>query len=73
MPRPSVIPVEQAARVRAAADVSEKTLRRYLAGVSVLGSTLRRITAALEAEGRADLVERRRALVHGQDAKSDAA
>lgn len=51
MPRPSVIPVPQAVRVREAADVSEKTLRRYLSGVSMLGSTVRRIEAALRAEG----------------------
>ncbi len=73
MPRPSVIPVEQALRVRTAADVCEKTLRRYMAGASVLGSTLRRIEAALRAEGREDIVGRRATRIREQDTKSAAA
>lgn len=53
MSRTSRLPLQpaQVEAVAAAADVSTKTLRRYLSGASVLGSTLRRITAALVAAG----------------------
>lgn len=59
MPRPSVAPSARISRVLSAADVSARTLRRYLAGVSVLGSTLRRIENALRAEGLENLIELR--------------
>jgi hypothetical protein len=55
MPRPSPpLTVAQLEAVAAAADVSTRTVRRYLAGASVLGSSLRRIRAALAVEGIAD-------------------
>jgi hypothetical protein len=73
MARPAAVPADVRARVSAAADVSEKTLRRYLAGVSVTASTLRRIGAALAAEGREDLIEGRAAKVREQSTKRAAA
>jgi hypothetical protein len=55
MPRPSPpLTVAQLEAVAAAADVSTRTVRRYLAGASVLGSSLRRIRAALASEGHPD-------------------
>lgn len=68
MPRPSVIPVPQAVRIQKMADVSEKTWRRYLAGVSVLASTMRRIEAALRAEGLERLIDARAEKVRANSA-----
>jgi hypothetical protein len=67
MPRPPVAPSAKISRVLSAADVSARTLRRYLSGVSVLGSTLRRIDAALRAEGLESLIELRAKRVRAQD------
>lgn len=47
--------------------MSEKTLRRYYHGVSVLGSTMRRIETALRAEGLERVIERRDALVRERE------
>lgn len=63
MPRPSILPADQLARVLAAADVSRKTLTRYLAGSSLHASSIRRITAALRAEDLERLVEQRAAKI----------
>jgi hypothetical protein len=64
MARPALLPPSQLSRVLLAADVSGRTLRRYLAGASLLGSSLRRIEAALRAEGLERLVQARAAKLH---------
>lgn len=58
MARPSGLPLAtpEIERAAAAADVSTRTLRRYLSGVSVLGSTARRIERALHDLGLAAAV-----------------
>ncbi len=45
------IPSADVARVATRADVSTKTVRRYLGGVRLLASTVRRVEAAMRAEG----------------------
>ena len=57
MPRPATMPADQRTRVLSAADVSRRTLRRYLAGEPLLASTMRRLDAALRAEGLERLIE----------------
>lgn len=53
MPRTSRLPLAkpEIEKAAAAAEVSTKTLRRYLSGVAVLESTKRRIERALRALG----------------------
>lgn len=53
---PPRLPSADVERVAARADVSTKTVRRYLAGVGLLPSTVRRVEAALRAEGLAACV-----------------
>lgn len=61
MPRTSPLPIppERVAVVAAAADVSTRTVRRYLAGLSMHGSSMRRIARALEGAGHVALVRGR--------------
>lgn len=53
MARPSRLPLAtpQIEAVAREADVSAKTVRRYLSGVAVSGSTVRRVERALRAAG----------------------
>ncbi len=60
MARPSTLPLAtpEIEAVATAADVSTKTVRRYLAGVSVSGSSLRRIDRSLRERGHETLANR---------------
>lgn len=72
MARVAAYPLDRIAKIAASADVSQKSVRRYLSGASMLGSTIRRIERAAALEGLTDAVERR-ATARGETVEQKAA
>ncbi len=73
MARAPAVPIALISRVAVRADVSVKSVRRYLAGVQVRGSTARRIEAAARDEGLPELIERRVGAVAAKESERKAA